>query len=612
MPRHFILFLIVILCGTASAQTRKPADSTLAGSVLSRLEAIVTETDTSMDFEKAFVRSTELLGELIAYSDKGSETAFSEVALKRRLFRLMVLCENESQRKALWPYLRKNDKLARELSRIVLFGKKKDEADDLPQVFTLLDKLRETRGDKLNDLAALTTAVCVVHDRQITRRMNENDVRSPDPYAIWDYFAGNEKRMYFGLRDVPTELLLFVVDTTAGIDEMTWALNKFPKDPNIGARFFEINYDFEHVRSGATKQVTKNGYNLPNIQKYGGVCIDQAYYATQVGKSMGIPTGIALALGGEVGHAWVGFLQSQGKRGWWNFNAGRYPEYQGLAGAVENPQTGEMIPDAVVAISAEMILLPPAQREYAIACTDAAEYLILQDEKSLNIPTTAPVNVSNLRKQPRVNNSDTQLAFCEMAVTANPACIRAWELVINRAENGKLTLPDKRKWADLLTKTCGKKYPDFTFAILRPMVKTVEDVKEQDRIWNAAFAMFNNRPDLAAAVRMEQAAMWEKAGNPRAAGQCYEDIINRFTTDGPFVLDALAKCEDALIASRMPDKVLALYRNTWGKIPEPQGLAGPFSRMSNWYRVGDLYANKLREAGKHNEAGLVVQKIEGR
>jgi hypothetical protein len=590
-------------------QPRQPAMNDFAATEVQKLLA---DLDTSQDFSKAFKQCNQLFEQVIAFAGEKSEPAFRDIASTRRLIRLFALLQKDDKpdQKARWDFLRKNKDLGNELARVVRYGDAK-QADNIPKVFALLDELIAKHANQLNDFATLTSAICVVHDRLITRHMNENVVNGTDPIALFDYFTQNEKSMYYGIRNVPTELLVFVVDSTSSPREMQWALGKFAKNPNIGQRFFEINYDHEFVRSGREKQVTKQGYTLDNIQKYGGVCIDQAYYATQVGKAQGIPTAIAVALGGEVGHAWVGFLQANGKKGAWNFNAGRYTEYQGLAGAVEDPQSGELIADSFISLSAEMISLKPEDRLTAMALSDAAEYLILQEQKNEAFAPAAPENISGLRKTARDNSLATQLDLAESAATLNPACVKAWELIVDRAQKDKLSLKDKRNWSDLLAKVCGQKYPDFTFTILKPMVKTVDDVQEQNRIWEAAFKMFDKRPDLAAAVRMEQGEMWEKAGNKKNAGMCYEDIINRFTTAGPFVLAALDKCEKSLRDLHMDDKVLSLYMQTWAKIPPPKGFASPIIRFSNWYRVGSLYADRLQESGKLVEAQNVRRKLMG-
>src|SRR5262249_20341397 len=146
--------------------------------------------------------------------------------------------------------------------------------------------------------------------------------------------------------------------------------------PKVGGRFFDIRYDFNHLRRGTPKQVTLEGFTLQNIAKFGGVCADQAYFAMSVGKAIGVPTALAVGEGGRSAHAWVGFLQAQNGRGSWNFDIGRYEAYQGVRGDVVDAQTRREIPDSYVSLLAESIGTRPVDREASVALTDAALRLI--------------------------------------------------------------------------------------------------------------------------------------------------------------------------------------------------------------------------------------------
>ena len=95
----------------------------------------------------------------------------------------------------------------------------------------------------------------------------------------------------------------------------------------------------------------------------------------------------------------------------------------------------------------------------------------------------------------------------------NPAYAPAWLLIADLAGKNQLDLEQKRKWAELLQKLCGQKYPDFALAVLGPMISTVQDPAEQARLWQAAQASFQSRPDLAADVRMHEAEVYEQAGD---------------------------------------------------------------------------------------------------
>ena len=162
----------------------------------------------------------------------------------------------------------------------------------------------------------------------------------------------------------------------------------------------------------------------------------------------------------------------------------------------------------------------------------------------------------------------------------------------------------------MLQRLGGAKYPDFTLAILMPMIQTISDPKDQNAMWNAAFTMFQSRFDLAASIRMEQAATWEKQGNTVNAGTCYMDVIGRYADAGPFVLDALKHAEKLLKDSGQADKNRHCFIKPAGPktVPPPPEYSQILSE-SNWYRVGKLYANKLRDAGDATGEQAVLDKL---
>ncbi len=476
----------------------------------------------------------------------------------------------------------------------------------------MLDRLRQARGEQLNKYPTLAAAICVVHDRPLVRRFNENQARAGDPVAIFDYYVKNESRMAFGIKPVPAELLIYVVNATASIEEMEWALQRYAGHPAVGRLFFDIKYDNEHLRTGRPKRITTEGFTLNNILAFGGVCCDQAYFASSVGKAIGVPTAVAEGAAGETGHSWVGFLASSGRSGWWNFDTGRYEAYRGIRGIVLDPQSRERIPDSFVSLLAELIGTTPANRQAGTALADAAQRL-MELEKSGRPLAPPPLEdgATGGLSAPRQATSSAALDLLDLAVRQSPGDRSCWIPLHELALAGKMTLNQKRKWSDTLLQVCGTRYPDFMMAILTPMVQTVDDVREQDRMWNMMFDMFHNRSDLAAAVRMGQAAMWQKKNETTKAGLCYYDVIEKFPNAGPFVIDALAHAEKALRNLQHGDRVVMLYEQTWQRIHKPREMAGPFTMQSNWYRVGQLLAQKLDEAGEGRKAETVRAQLAG-
>jgi hypothetical protein len=141
------------------------------------------------------------------------------------------------------------------------------------------------------------------------------------------------------------------------------------------------------------------------------------------------------------------------------------------------------------------------------------------------------------------------------------------------------------------------------------MVRTVEGSTDQNALWNNLFNMFQAHPDLAAAVRVEQARMWTKLKQTALAGQCYEDVLNRYANAGPFVLDAVRGAE-GLLQSTDPTKVVLLYERAWTQVKPPPRVGPEFMAGSVWYRLGQMLANRLEQAGQQTQAEQVKSQID--
>ncbi|HVT80710.1 MAG TPA: hypothetical protein VHM90_08630, partial [Phycisphaerae bacterium] len=126
-----------------------------------------------------------------------------------------------------------------------------------------------------------------------------------------------------------------------------------------------------------------------------------------------------------------------------------------------------------------------------------------------------------------------------------------------------------------------------------------------------AFERFQQRADLAAEIRMHQAAMWEKKKDTQKAGLCYMDVINRYVNAGPFVLEALVGAEQALRDAGTPEKIVVLYEQTWSRCQRPQNMAGEFMQESNWYMVGSMLEKRLILARMNQQAAAVHAALGG-
>lgn len=130
---------------------------------------------------------------------------------------------------------------------------------------------------------------------------------------------------------------MWAVDAPVPENELTWV----QKDVNFSRR--EWGKAYGHIRyrmDRATQGVNPyKAYTFAEIEKEGGICGDQAYFAAMTAKANGIP---AMVIGGEGdrgGHAWFGYGIARND---WNLNTGRYADNY-AAGTTRDPQTGRTI-----------------------------------------------------------------------------------------------------------------------------------------------------------------------------------------------------------------------------------------------------------------------------
>ncbi len=222
--------------------------------------------------------------------------------------------------------------------------------DDLPKVFGILDGLHRRSPEKFARYPSLALAIAVVYDvppppywphHQVTEESLSRKLLNPA--APFDYFTREdmEGRSYFNLAQVRAEELKFVIDVAAPIPDLQWAQRSvtFPLDQLEGA-YQMIKYRNDRSTNEAKMVWSGAPYTLPAILENGGICIDQAYFASEVGKAHGVPTLMFMGAGQDGRHAWFGFLDSGHK---WRLDVGRYAEQRLVTGGVRPADLGDDI-----------------------------------------------------------------------------------------------------------------------------------------------------------------------------------------------------------------------------------------------------------------------------
>jgi len=158
--------------------------------------------------------------------------------------------------------------------------------------------------------------------------------------------------------------MIHVVDTTATVEEMNWALDQYGRSFAVGRLYSAVKYDTMHVRAGTVKRVTARDLACRTS------CGTAASASTRPirvyrGQGAGCADGNRIWDSAQAAHAWLGFFQYSDAR--WNFDVGRFESYKGVQGRIIDPQTRERVPDTHVGLLAEMAATNPQGRQTAQA-----------------------------------------------------------------------------------------------------------------------------------------------------------------------------------------------------------------------------------------------------
>jgi len=225
--------------------------------------------------------------------------------------------------------------------------------DDFPPVaLTRLQELYAAHPGRWETYRALMLAYALVYDQRQPSFWPHQQV-NPSAVPVMGesladrfgfYVAANDAgRLEFDLRRLSASQLKFLVDAPVPRSELEWAAKNVRARRNqFDQAFSSINYDRRRLEKGVF--IWSHGrYLLQNIEFWGGICVDQAYFAAIAGKAKGIPTLYFVGQGQDGGHAWFGYLRSAD--GKWELDAGRYFNQNYTVGMALDPQTWLPITD---------------------------------------------------------------------------------------------------------------------------------------------------------------------------------------------------------------------------------------------------------------------------
>ncbi|MEX2217955.1 MAG: transglutaminase domain-containing protein [Phycisphaerales bacterium] len=545
-----------------------------------------------------------LVDQVIAYAPDNT-AALTEAVAALRLVQQLSQAE-EGSRKPLLGFLRKHGELQRTLVFLVRNG------DSTKNVYGVLDRLRAACGDRVGQFPALAAAICVVHDQPIRAQasiraamIEKKPSRTIDPVEVFRYYASREERLVFPVRQTPAELLVYVVDSPAEPGELEWAFSRYAGDRNPGNRYDEITYDTAHYKLRKPKKISALDYTLENIRKVGGVCGEQAYFAANVGKAIGVPAAVISGRGPSMSHAWVGVLHGQASGPRWALEEGCFGDYKKLRGNLTDPQTRRPLAAPELHLLAESVSSPAAQRHAAVALADGAQRLAALGKRS-RAPWPPPPLPGMEGAAPVTAKADAAAAmgFLERAVKAAPTSTAVWAGLAPVA--GEMTGAERERWSGALYRACSQS-PDFCQRMLGLMIEGLEDPRERARAWAWAAARAQQRADLRTVAILARGAALEEAGDKGAAYGCYEEVWQKLINDASEAVESLERAEKLLRASGKEHAAVAAYADAFRRVMRPSTTVA--FDQSNYYRVGERYAELLEKAGRAGEARSIRNRI---
>ncbi|MCC5788164.1 MAG: hypothetical protein JJT75_00900 [Opitutales bacterium] len=248
--------------------------------------------------------------------------------------------------------------LFRSADRLQMFSESLDRDDHWPEVAHILDRLIAHDPDGSERFDRLVMAMAVVWDESRRPPLHRQKGQAL-PYQrdllrrygfFRDLYADRGSRMPYDRLSVTA--LTFVVDTPVPVSELEWAQrNVRGTRTRWGDRYSAIRYDNARWPGGASGPVYNwphGEYRLEKIERLGGICTDQGYYAVLTARANGIPAMIFTGMGVRGGHAWMGFMRDEDR---WEMDVGRYEYDEYMIGHTINPQTNRRMSDHDVTLS---------------------------------------------------------------------------------------------------------------------------------------------------------------------------------------------------------------------------------------------------------------------
>lgn len=455
--------------------------------------------------------------------------------------------------------------------------------DSPRRVLDLVAMLRAATYDQLDDWPDLATALIVVWDKSpATDGTGFQPKFAPDrPVRLFSYFTDPRTPVRFDLHKLAWQLDVYIVDLKVTEDEMHWATQKYLNNYSIASAYFDITYDDRAFFNGDPKKISTHDYTLQNLLQYGGVCVEQAYYAEQVAKSLGIPACMCGSAGGGaggVGHAWLGIVENSNHFFAWDFDQGRYTDDLYWSADIPDPQTHEKLTDADVGLLTDLQKVDSDTRLLSAALLRLTDLV------------------------PGRQRFDIAMREIEVCPGNRPA----WLSLAEMGADNRLTPAQTEQLGAAIDRYLLQTYPDFALQVMIRTVSSQTPLTEVDTL-DRIGQLFPSRPDLRARVRLAQADLLVNQHRDDDAFRALTDILATDMNAGAIILQAMDRIDKLMRAHDNLPGLARLYSQTWPRMPAPDKSSYVYS--TPYYVVGKVYLKLLEDLGDQSDAQNVRNRL---
>lgn len=417
--------------------------------------------------------------------------------------------------------------------------------DHLTEVLRILDRLYLHDPREFKRYAQLALATALVYDMPPPPDWPHGQVaevllsrQMPDPLAVYQFWieADRAGATLHRLDRLSASELKFVVDTAAPLAELTWVQQRVEFDFASLPRAYDIvAYRQDRIEAGDYLWPGRS-YALPAILAQGGICIDQGYFASHVGKARGVPTLLFRGAGLDGRHAWFGYLDEQQR---WQMDVGRYAEQKLVSGLAFDPQTWGDVNDHELAFLAERFHRLPRVRQ-------SRAWLYLAQE------------------QLRIGDLSEAVASARKATGFEPRNVSAWDVRVLAERAAELSLVKRESTLRDAARAL-QRYPDLYARFMRDAILIMRErgqisaAEHEDRMLARKFTVDRSDLAIAQAAEMLNRTMIEDDASTQL--RVFESALRQFgISAGMSAFDRLVRpfFEHALQQGRKQDAATIL------------------------------------------------------